>query len=93
MSTEPSARVGGATWQVVQKRGGGGLTPTNAIDMALIHQSLGKRSIWLITGTKKLKGLMWAGARLTGLEVTDHKPDERALALLAEMRQEFKAEE
>jgi hypothetical protein len=45
----------------------------------------------LVTGTKTAKGVMWAGAKLTGLEVTGYKPDARALEVLDEMRQGLEA--
>ena len=64
-------------------------TPADAYRMALVRASAGETSMRPTTGNKKAKALMWAAAKLVGLDTGDYRPDALALRTLDEMRRQF----
>lgn len=64
-------------------------TAEDAYRLMLGRASAGARTLGKLTGTRRHVALMWAAAKLVGLDVSDHRPDARALQALEDMRRQF----
>ncbi|MDJ0929093.1 MAG: hypothetical protein QNJ73_15760 [Gammaproteobacteria bacterium] len=73
----------------VEKRGSRKFTAEDALLVMLARRSAGATTAGLTSGNKKAKALMWAAAKLAGLEVVDYEPDARAIEALDELRRQF----
>ena len=63
--------------------------PADAYRMAIARASAGATTMRPTIGTRRAKALMWAAARLAGLDTGDYRPDALALRTLDEMRRQF----
>jgi hypothetical protein len=66
---------------VVVESAGGKVDEDAALGIVLAHVSLGKDNLRIGEGRKSARRLIWATARLVGVEVADYVPDAKALDL------------
>jgi len=74
-------RRGDGARDVVETSGRGEFTEAVAFALVAVHQSLGKEKLRVGEGSKSARRLIWAAARLRGMEVEGYVPDAKALEL------------